>query len=292
MTDPLAQVVNLLQLRAGQSKLSHGAGAFLLKRTQTEGPFYAAILEGACRLTVHGQAITLEKGDFVLIPAAYDFAISSTKGRAAPGAPTQLGPGEFRLGRLEGEPDVSMLVGHCTFASRDASLLVPLLPKLVHVRGVSRLTTLVQLVREESRARLPAREVILERLLEVLFIEALRSQAQSASPGLLRGLSDERLAIALRCMHEQPTHGWTVATLAKEAALSRSAFFERFKRAVGVAPMAYLLQWRMALAKDLLGQRASVGEVAERVGYSSASTFSVAFARHVGVPPSAFARQT
>lgn len=87
-------------------------------------------------------------------------------------------------------------------------------------------------------------------------------------------------------MHEAPGHGWTVAELARVAALSRSSFFERFRRAVGTAPMDYLLTWRMALAQDLLRRRqGGIAEVAGRVGYGSASTFSVAFARHVGVPP-------
>jgi len=82
-----------------------------------------------------------------------------------------------------------------------------------------------------------------------------------------------------------------VAQLAKEAALSRSAFFERFSRTVGVAPMEYLLAWRMALAKKWLGDKElGIADVAERVGYSSASTFSVAFTRHVGVPPARYAR--
>ena len=84
---------------------------------------------------------------------------------------------------------------------------------------------------------------------------------------------------------------WTVAQLAKTAALSRSAFFERFTRTVGLPPMEYLLAWRMAVAKDLL-RRHDVGlaEVAERVGYGSASTFSTAFSRHVGQPPGRYAR--
>ncbi|WP_285601976.1 helix-turn-helix transcriptional regulator, partial [Trinickia caryophylli] len=87
------------------------------------------------------------------------------------------------------------------------------------------------------------------------------------------------------------TQAWTVAGLAKEAALSRSAFFDRFRRAVGVAPMAYLLAWRMALAKNLLRRKeGGIAEVAQRVGYSSASTFSVAFSRFVGMPPTEFAR--
>jgi AraC-like DNA-binding protein len=109
----------------------------------------------------------------------------------------------------------------------------------------------------------------------------------------VRGLGDERLAAAIRAMHGQPARPWTVAELAKEAALSRSSFFVRFTRAVGLKPMEYLLAWRMALAKDQLqcGDGIRVAEIAERVGYSSASTFSVAFTRHVGCPPTQYARE-
>jgi transcriptional regulator GlxA family with amidase domain len=169
-------------------------------------------------------------------------------------------------------------------------LLVSLLPQLVHVRGEPRLTTLVELLGEESRAQRPAREVILARLLEVLLIEALRSSAGAAvSPGVLRDLADERVAVAIRKMHEHPTQRWTMAQLAKEAALSRSTFFERFSRAVGIAPMEYLLAWRMALAKNLLRRNeGNIAEVAERVGYRSASSFSVAFSRHFGMPPTRY----
>ena len=154
------------------------------------------------------------------------------------------------------------------------------------------MATLVRLVGEESRARRPAREVILARLLEVLLIEALRCTADTgASPGLLRGLADSRLASAIRGMHEDPKRSWTVSQLAKEAALSRSSFFERFNRAVGVTPMEYLLAWRMALAKNMLRRNeGGLAEVADRVGYSSASTFSVAFTRHVGQSPTRFMR--
>jgi AraC-like DNA-binding protein len=204
-----------------------------------------------------------------------------------------LSAGEFRVGLQSGPPEVRLLVGHFVFDSPDAALLVSLLPQLVHVRAQKRLATLVQLVGDESRAQRPARNVVLARLLEVLLIEALRSTAGTAAPpGLLRGLADERLALAIRRMHESPTRPWTVALLAKEAALSRSAFFERFSRAVGVAPIEYLLAWRMAIAKNLLRRDGcSVAEVAQRVGYSSGSTFSVAFTRHVGVSPTQYARE-
>ncbi|MFK4446904.1 AraC-like DNA-binding protein [Caballeronia udeis] len=297
MIDPLAEVVTLLQPGARFSKLVHCASPWRISRSDAGQPFYCLILEGGCRMAIDGHApIELPSGDFVLIPAAYGVAMSSLE-PPPPGVetltPTALGNGEFRIGAPDNPIDARMMAGHCSFGSPDASLLVSLLPQIVHVRGERRLATLVELVREESREQRPAREVVLSRLLEVLLIEALRSAAgTSASPGLVRGLADGRLAAAIRRMHERPTHTWTVAELAKEAALSRSTFFERFSRAVGIAPMEYLLTWRMALAKDLLRRNEGrIAEIAQRVGYSSASTFSVAFTRHVGRPPTQYARE-
>ena len=296
MSDPLTEIVALLQPNASFSKLVVAAGAWAVRRSDEGRPFYCAVLEGSCRLSLAGQAlITLAAGDFVLVPSARELATSSLD--PSPDGvmqePVELGPGVFRLGSAEAPPDIRMLVGHCAFGSDDARLLVSLLPQLVHVRGPGRLTTLVELVNEECRADRPGRDVVLARLLEVLLIEALRSTAgPAAPPGLLRGLADDRLAIALRQMHARPRRAWTVVELARSAALSRSSFFERFRREVGVAPMEYLLGWRMALAKDLLRrERAAVAQVAERVGYSSASTFSTAFARHVGMPPISYARE-
>ena len=133
---------------------------------------------------------------------------------------------------------------------------------------------------------------MLTRLVEVLLIEALRATpGQDAHPGLLRGLADARIAPAIRDMHADVARSWTVSQLARVAALSRSAFFDRFTRTVGLPPMEYLLTWRMALAKDLLRRRdLALAEVAERVGYGSASAFSTAFTRSVGQPPSRYAR--
>jgi AraC-like DNA-binding protein len=295
LIDPLAEVVTLLQPGARYSKVVVGAGSWAIRRTDAGEPFYCVILEGRCRLVADGQApLELRSGDFALIPSAYGIAMSSPEPPPANAValPVALGRGLFRVGRQHGPTDFRMLAGHCSFGSPDAALLVSLLPQLMHVRGEPRLATLVQLVGEETREQRPAREIVLAHLLEVLLIEALRSTAgTAASPGLAHGLADGRLAAAIRAMHECPAQAWTVAELAKQAALSRSTFFERFSRAVGVAPMAYLLTWRMAIAKDLLRRgEGGIAEIAERVGYSSASTFSVAFARHVGVAPTRYAR--
>ena len=295
MIDPLAEIVLLLQPSALFSKTVVGAGPWRITPPDTREPFYGVILEGGCRLTVDGQeTIYVEAGDFVLLPAAQHLRVASRDPPAEnDDSPfVELAAGEFRVGAQSGPVDLRMLIGYCSFVSPDADLLVPLLPQLVHVRCAGRLAQLVKLVGDESRAQLPAREVVLSRLLEVLFIEALRSTAEAAkSQGLARGLADLHIAHAIRAMHERTSHAWTMADLAKEAALSRSAFFERFKRKVGVAPMAYLLTWRMALAKQMLRQNESrIPEIAERVGYRSASAFSVAFTRCTGQSPAHYAR--
>ncbi|OWT80747.1 MULTISPECIES: AraC family transcriptional regulator [unclassified Achromobacter] len=295
MTDPLADIVTLLQPDAAYSKLVSGAGRWRVGRSVDGVPFYCVILEGSCRLEMNGNApILLQADDFVLVPELYDFATSSLE-PPPPGVPNSmpvaLAPGRFHVGEEGAPTDVQMLVGHCSFGSPDADLLVSLLPNLVLVRGERRLSTLVKLVREESREQRPARDLVLARLLEVLLIEALRStNAAAETAGLVRGLADTRLSVALRQMHESPEKPWTVAQLATAAALSRSAFFDRFSRIVGVAPMEYLLSWRMALAKNMLRQKGGgVAKVAERVGYGSASAFSVAFTRYVGLPPTQYA---
>ena len=295
MADPLAQIVSLLQPDLSFAKFVEGAGAWSVRRVEDGRAFFFAALEGAVRLEVPGRpSLLIESGDFVLIPAAYDFTFSSVTSEPPAGfeyAPVEVRPNVFRLGDQRVEPDVRMLVGYCAFASPDAALLVSLLPSLIHARGERRLTTLIQLAVEESQGTRAARDVVLSRLMEVLFIEALRTSGLQAASGILRGLGDERVAAAIRAIHERPTGAWDVPALARAAAMSRSAFFERFRRTVGMAPMEYLIHWRMVLAKRLLRDgKSPVAQVAREVGYSSSSTFSVAFSRHVGTTPTLFAR--
>ena len=293
--DPLAEIVTLLQPAARFSKLVEGAGAWRVQRQGTGEPFYCAILKGSCRMVVDGQpSMTLEAGDYVLVPAMHDLIVESLNpppdGVAA--HPRQIGKCHYRVGLEDAPAEYRAQLGHCSFGSPDAELLVSLLPQIVVAHREPRLAMLIQLIGEETLSQRSARDLVLERLLEVMLIEALRSGSDAASaPGLARGLNDERLATAIRVLHARPGYPWTVEKLASEAALSRSAFFARFHRTVGIAPMEYLLAWRMALAKKLLrGNDLGIEQVAESVGYSSASTFTVAFARHVGMPPARYAR--
>lgn len=296
MSDPLTEVVRLLQPRAVFANLISGKGDWAVRYAEYGQPSFCIMLEGSCLLAVDDhEPVTLSAGDFVLLPSTPPFTISSfgpaptvhIDPKVVPG-----GNGERRHGDLVGEPDMRSLGGAFLFDGADPQLLVSLLPRVVHVQGSQRLTELVRMVGEEYETPKPGKEFMLSHLVGMLLIEAMRwTTAGSAPPGLLRGLGDVRLAPALQQLHADVAHAWTVGQLADIAALSRSAFFERFTRTVGTAPMDYLLGWRMELAKRLLRHEGlAVAEAGERVGYGSTSSFSVAFSRHVGQSPSRYAR--
>ena len=297
MIDPLSQIIELLRPRAVFSKGISGAGSWGVRYSEFGHPGFCAVIEGGCRLAVDGeQSVALEQGDFVLLPATPAFAMSSF---TPPATPTFIDPTtspapaeEVRHGRVDGPPDVRLFGGYFIFDSPDAALLVSLLPRMIHIRGVERLSALVRFVGEETDGGRAGSDLVLTRLVELMLIEALRAVDERGAPaGLLCGLADARIATALRTIHAEPDHPWTVAALAGEAGMSRSAFFDRFTRKVGLRPMEYLLGWRMALAKELLRRKTfALDEVARRVGYGSASTFSIAFSRHVGQPPGRYAR--
>ena len=206
MADPLSQVIQLLRPRTVFSKGISGAGRWGVRYSQFGQPGFCVVLEGRCRLAVDGEEpVVLEEGDFVLLPATPAFVLSSLE----PVTPRHIDPKtmpspaeEVRHGRADGPADVRLLGGYFIFDSPDAALLVSLLPAMVHVRGIRRLSVLVRLVGEEASGQAAGRDLVLARLVEVLLIEALRAtRGDSAQPGLLRGLADARIAAALRQMH-------------------------------------------------------------------------------------------
>ena len=295
MIDPLAEIVSMLQPSLPFSKAASGSGYWRVDGAGDGSPFFAVILEGSTRLSINDQPdIRLEADDFVLIPAAYTFTMSSDEEADDGEDPlrvTKIGD-ETRHGDPSGQPNMRVLIGRLAFEAPDTTLVFALLPCLLLIRGQARLTNLVRMIREEAKSDRAAKDIVLERLLQLLLIEALRSDAAGLeAPGLLRGLADRQLGPVIRLLHEAPSKAWTVDELASAATLSRSVFFDRFQKQTGMAPMEYLLSWRMALAKDMLRRRdGGIKEIARRVGYGSASAFSVAFSKFTGSPPSQYGR--
>lgn len=295
--DPLVAFISLLRPRTVLGKVVSGAGSWSVRYAAYEDPAFGLVLAGSCFLQVDGEAaLELHEGDFVLLPATPGFTMA-TDLRIQPTPVTPTGD-EVRHGTPSGPATMRMFGGWFRFDRASAQLLVKLLPSLIHVRrgepGAARLRRLADMIGDEVGARLPGRELILERLVEVLLVEALRFRRAATAKqeaGLLAGLADEPLARALRRIHDDVARRWTVQDLARAAGMSRAVFAERFERTVGVPPIRYLLEWRMAVAKDLLRrERPPLATVAERIGYQSASAFSTAFTRHTGCSPSYFSR--
>jgi AraC-like DNA-binding protein len=304
--EPLADVITLLRPRAAGTKVMQGAGRWGVRRSQVAYAGFGLVLEGECWLAVDGhESLRLATGDFVLMPATPGFTIASDLACEvisldAQGALDCQDSGA-RYGDPNLEADFKQLGGYFQLDSVNRSLLSGLLPTLVHIQAsdpaAGRLKRTIDSIVEEALADRPGRDLVVNRLIEVLLVEALRFRTEGVDavgqPGLLAGLADPLLARALRRLHGDVAHPWSVEELAREAGLSRSAFSERFGQKIGVPPMQYLIEWRMALAKAMLQRDALPLEaVAAAIGYQSASAFSTAFRREVGSPPSHFARTT
>jgi AraC-like DNA-binding protein len=171
--------------------------------------------------------------------------------------------------------------------------LVDALPRLVVLRSGEWDCPYVPLLAEEIGKDDIGQEAVLDRLLDLLVVAALRTWfARADAPAWFHAHTDPVVGPALRLLHNNPAHPWTVASLAAEVAVSRAALARRFTDLVGESPMAFLTEWRLALAADLLLEPdATVGAVARRVGYSSPFTFSTAFKRRYGVSPQGHRRR-
>jgi len=304
-SDPLAAVIELLRPRTVLSKIVSGAGRWSVRYDAYEDPCFCLLLEGSCLLDVEGIGrVDLAEGDFLLLPATPGFTLASDRSATQPRPMPPTHAEEVRHGTKSGPPTMRMLGGYFRFDRANAQLLVRFLPSRVLIRrgdpGATRVRRLVELLAEETTADRPGRDLVVERLVEVLLVEALRFRpgrpahdAAREEQGLLAGLADPALARALRHIHEHVARPWTVADLARSAGMSRAVFAERFTKKVGMPPMQYVLEWRIAIAKDALRrERAPLAEIAEKIGYQSASAFSTAFSRHAGCSPSVYARSS
>lgn len=296
--DPLSDIVALLRPHAAVSKPITGRGKWGVRYATYGLPGFAIVLSGHCWLAIDGrEPLRLDKGDFVLFPSTPAFSLFSQPGvnYCVYGNPADTG---VRHGEKEGEPDFRMLGGAFHIEKVNAPLLISLLPAIIHVRSSDgssgRIGNIIGLIMEECASDHPGQGMVLERLLEVMLMEALRWQTirEDILPsGFLSGMRDPLLARALAAMHSDARAKWTVAELARLAGMSRSAFAERFGQAIGCTPMDYLYRWRMALARDALCRGGkSLDRIADEIGYESASAFSTAFRRREGCAPGAFAR--
>lgn len=295
--DPLSDIIALLRPSAAVSKPITGRGQWGVRYQAYDAPGFTIVLAGEAWVIFDGnEPIRLAQGDFLLLPTTPAFALCSKPGVAC--VPVEPKSEAVRHGEPQGEPDFVALGGSFTFERVNAPLLLALLPDIIHIPAsegrTSRFRRLMELLAEECVADHPGKELIVQRMLEILLVEALRWRGigcEAISAGLLNGMRDPGLARTLAAIHKDVRANWKVAELAAIAGMSRSAFAAKFEKTVGCAPIEYLARWRMALAKDALMQGAmSLDRIADEIGYESASAFSTAFRKRLGVAPGGFAR--
>ena len=273
---------------------------------------FHGVVKGSCWGAVTGESpVRLDAGDIVLFAQGDANVMSSAPGMRVPNLtpdfwyaerppqlPYALSVNGTKLTLSHRPVDASeRTLVICGFLGLDARPFNPLLaalPRVLRIPGStvgahSWVTTFMQVVLAESNARRPGGEAVLERMSEMLFVEALRRHVDSLpeeQTGWLAGLRDPAVGRALSLIHEKPSEAWTVERLGESAGLSRSSLHERFIHFIGQPPIEYLTQWRMQVASGMLRDtNVKLMEVAQDVGYESEAAFSRAFKRVAGVSP-------
>ncbi len=295
--DPLSDIVALLRPRAAIAKPISGRGRWGVRYRAYDAPGFTLVLTGEAWVALGDrEPLRIAEGDFLLLPTTPAFSLYSEPGVAC--IPAEPLAEAVRHGEQDGAPDFAALGGSFSIESVNAQLLLTLLPDAIFIpasagRG-TRFGRMIELLSEECMADHPGKELVIQRLLEMLLVEALRwdvGDDTAASANLLNGLRDPAMARALRAIHEDVRTRWTVAELAGIAGMSRSGFAARFNEVVGCAPIEYLARWRIAIAKQaLLSGAKSLDRIADEIGYESASAFSTAFSKRLGCSPGRFAR--
>jgi len=292
--DPLSDLLSMLRPTDYAFRGLEAGGSWSLHYPADGSLKCFAITLGSCWL--YGDAPIghrrLQQGDVVMVSGGTAFRLCSDLEQQPVDVATALtvvGPGN--VARIGTGIDCAGLGGYFGFGHAHASILLAMLPEILHVAsaGGEALRRSITRLMEELRCPRPGGQLLASHFAQALLIEALRHRLDSATPGRgdwLYALQDSKLSTALSAMHAEPGYPWTVARLAATAGMSRSAFAAHFAETVGEAPMAYVTRWRMLLACERLAVKgATISRVATSLGYASDSAFGAAFKRILGASP-------
>jgi AraC-like DNA-binding protein len=278
------------------------ASGAVFARTVAEPP-WGLRLGGSIQLAVHtvvrgrgylwlntpGSVVELSPGTVALVRGGPDHYIGHEPGAHC------LEPEEFRARHSRADPGDNpqaavFLCGAYQFSGDVGRGLLDALPPVMTLSAAidDPLRDVITLLSRELARTEPAQQIVLDRLLDLLLVLAIRSdfRRSATAPRWYRASADPRLSAALQAMHEDVGRPWTVPELAAINGLSRAAFARAFREALGQAPMQYLTEWRMTLARDhLRADQLSLAQIADATGYGSPFAFAAAFRRHHGEPP-------
>jgi AraC-like DNA-binding protein len=300
--DPLGEALHFLRMSGTYYSRCEFSAPWGLELPELAGSLmFHVVTRGMCTLDVPGSdPRVLRPGSLALVPHGEGHRLRSDDGVPAVNLfdlPREEVSDRYEIVRIDGGgPAVTLICGVIRFDHPAGRQLLSLLPRTIQVDGETTihhqwLQTTLHLMAHEARTLRPGGETIITRLADVLVIQAIRSwleQDPDARAGWLGAMRDPQIGRALSLIHRAPEQEWTVAQLAHEVAMSRSAFSARFTDLVGESPMRYVARWRMSVALTMLTEgTAALAEIAARLGYRSEAAFSRAFKRTVGVAPGA-----
>lgn len=260
---------------------------------------FHAVRTGQCDVRVDGQQISLNTGDFVVLPHgdAHEL-VDGHSTKAIPATELLAGtprsnPWMVNLGQ-EGRLSILICAGFL-YSGRIQDPILQFLPAVIHLKGgeTASLEPLLVLAEQEMRTPHAGTEAMLARIAEMLMVESIRTYVDGVDVGQggwLAALQDKKLSAVMQAIHDDPAAPWTLADLAGRVGLSRSSLATQFRAVVGVTVRQYITRLRMTLAASMLEtpNRPSMVEISEQVGYSSEAAFSRAFSREMGVAPSQY----
>lgn len=299
-TDPLGEALHLLRLSGTVYARSELRAPWGIDLPPMEGHMmFHIVTAGRCWLEADGsEPLQLERGSLALVPHGLGHQLVDEPGRPSKSffdLPVERVTERYERLVYGGEGDLCRLI--CVVVRFDhaaADRLVAELPPVLHLdawnEGDDRwLSDTLRFIAREAEALKPGGETIITRLADILAVQMVRHWIESTSEttaGWLAALRDERLGRAIAAIHRTPAASWTLATLAREAAMSRSTFAARFTEVVGEPAMRYVAKWRLGLARQELRESDdALPLIAERYGYSSEAAFCRAFKREFGVSP-------
>jgi AraC-like DNA-binding protein len=265
--------------------------------------WFHVVTSGRLELQADGDALSLQRGDVALVTHGAGHVLRSERGAPAPGI-LQLDRDEVSdryeiLRHGGGGPITRLMCGAVRFEHPAARSLVVALPEMIHIQAsaapdVESVHGTLSLIAAETARPRPGGEAVITRLADVLVIQAIRVWIETdphAQTGWFGALRDRQIGQALALIHADPARAWTVGALAREVAMSRSAFAARFTSLVGEPAMQYLTRVRMQVAFTALrDEGASVAELASKLGYRSQAAFARAFKRVIGAAPGTIKR--
>jgi len=238
-----------------------------------------------------GPRHLLAAGDSFLLANAPSYVLANDEHAFAEDGLAMFDWQQSDVAHHEGD-DTILVAGSFIFDTSDAALLLDSLPRFLLIPSVhpsaSVIRSTLQLIAPEITGTQIGAAILMDRLVDVLLVQVLRAaldQDQASDFGWISALTDPKIGKAIGLMHGNASDRWTLESLSSAVAMSRAAFSKRFKWLVGVAPLDYLLRWRMRVARDLLRRGSTVAAAATQVGYSSESAFGHAFKRLYGWAP-------